>query len=93
MKFFPVILASSSSSTVASGTPNNIEEIEGTTTTPIIKGIDLDKLQDKAVIAEEEVEEEVEEQQQQETAENTTLNQASGCMGSCNKEPTYSTQG
>ena len=67
------ILASSSSSTVANGTPNNIEEIEGTTTTPIIKGIDHDKLQDKAVI----VEEEVEEQQQQETAENTTLNQAS----------------
>ena len=67
------ILASSSSSTVASGTPNNIEEIEGTTTTPIIKGIDHDKLQDKAVI----VEEEVEEQQQQEMAENTTLNQAS----------------
>eukprot|EP00731_Ephydatia_muelleri_P032724 Em0024g268a len=67
------ILASSRSSTVlASGTPNSIEEIEGTTT-PIIKGIDHDKLQDKAVI----VEEEVEEQQQQETAENTTLNQAS----------------
>eukprot|EP00731_Ephydatia_muelleri_P024138 Em0016g409a len=66
------ILASSSSSTVASGTPNNIEEIEGTTT-PIIKGIDHDKLQDKAAI----VEEEVKEQQQQETAENTTLNQAS----------------
>ena len=62
-----------SSSTVASGTSNNIEEIEGTTTTPIIKGIDHDKLQDKAVIAEEEVEE----QQQQEMAENTTLNQAS----------------
>ena len=58
---------------VASGTPHNIEEIEGTTTTPIIKGIDLDKLQDKAVI----VEEEVEEQQQQETVENTTLNRVS----------------
>eukprot|EP00731_Ephydatia_muelleri_P007396 Em0003g1644a len=45
----------------------------GSAASTVVIGIDHDKLQDKAVIAEEEVEE----QQQQEMAENTTLNQAS----------------